>query len=1271
MAMLELSGGVWFYARDRQKYGPFSWEQLRDLAGAGELRPEDMVLKQGAPRWFAAREIDGLFVLSSTDILEQGNTVSLAASALESPTVSATEPRIEPASDSPAAVNVSGYEVLEELGRGGMGVVYKARQKGLKRLVALKMILDSTLAGPGERERFRLEAESIAHLHHPNIVQIYEVGESDGRPFFSLEYVDGGTLKDHLAGIPLRPTEAAQLAETLARAVAYAHQQGIIHRDLKPANVLLASGVSNDPGSITAASILAPLASPKIADFGLAKQLGDDSGQTSIGAIMGTPSYMAPEQALGQTDAVGPLSDVYSLGAILYETLSGRPPFRAASILETLEQVRTREPVPPAQLQPGVPRDLDTICLKCLHKDPGKRYASALALADDLHRFLEGRPILARPLGPAARVIRWGRRNPAVASLLGVLVVVIVAGFSLVTWKWREALDLAERETEARGQEEKAKVQAHQDSNEARRRSAVLLLERALTAARENEIQQALFWLTDGLAEAIKAEDAELEHALRLQIGAWSQSLPVRTGYLPFKDVRQLTWSQDGKVVLASLRVKVIEDTIQHWDARAGRPLGPPIHHDFLISLIALSPDGSVSLTAADNGFNVRDAHTGNLLYFKQFRGQHITAAAFSSSNKLLMIGTLEGKSQCYDALTGEEVGPLLSQGSPVKIIVFSPATTRVVTGGSMNYSEGPSTFQVWEVPSFKPVGKPITAPQDLRAVAFSPDGRTILTGYREGKVQFWSTLTATALGGDIVHPNRFQTFSLHPGGRYLATGGTGMKQHLLAPGSAGGLPGEPARIFFPPTQTDALAYSPDGRVVLAAGAGVNHDGGQIRLWRTGSNLQLGPSLFLPHPIQQAGFLAEGRMLVARMVQGDVALWQRVPEILIGQADFNEEAHSLVSPDGQRALIRKQKEVCLWDMRSGRPIGTSFQPVTGHSLALSLDGRCFAFNPDAVEVTLIRVEGERFSRHVLVHPSRSTDPEERLVETMEFSHDGRLLATASVDGVVQLWDVGSARALGKPLEHEGIVGRLVFSPDGRVLFVDRSSKAAFKDPTRGVQLWNLATQTAGPCLDVPKHCRVVFSPDGKTLYIGAYEGEILACNVITGQPVRPGIRLSSKVQALALSGDGKVLLAGCSDGTARAWNTDTWKPLSRVLRNDKTVVAVALSHDGRLGLTGALNHTARLWDVQQGRPLGAPILMNAFGVEFSSDDKRILLAGRDGVIRVQPVPVPVEGNVERVRRWLEVTTGTEMDEHDALRPLERKTWEARNRELLAEPKEAP
>jgi tetratricopeptide (TPR) repeat protein len=309
-----------------------------------------------------------------------------------------------------------------------MGVVYKARQVKLDRPVAVKVILGLHDADPGRLLRFRTEAQAMARLRHPHIVQVYEVGEQDGAPYFAMEYVDGGSLAQKLNGAPLPPRAAAGLVEAAARAMHYAHQQGVVHRDLKPSNVLLTAD-----------------GAPKVTDFGLAKLLGE-AGQTASGAVMGTPSYMPPEQAAGQSAQSGPLVDVYALGAILYECLTGRPPFRAATDLGTLAQVLRDDPVPPRRLAPATPRDLDSICLKCLDKSPGRRYATAGVLAEDLRRFLAGDPITARPVGALEWAAKWARRHRGVvwtAAVVGMAAFVALAVSTVLLWREKEATKAA------------------------------------------------------------------------------------------------------------------------------------------------------------------------------------------------------------------------------------------------------------------------------------------------------------------------------------------------------------------------------------------------------------------------------------------------------------------------------------------------------------------------------------------------------------------------------------------------------------------------------------------------------------------------------------------------------------------------------------------------------------------------------------------------------------------------------------------------------------
>ncbi len=367
-----------------------------------------------------------------------------------------------------------GYQLLRELGRGGMAVVFLAQHLPLKRWVALKMILGGTNAGHERLSRLRTEAEAIARLRHPHLVQIYEVGEWQGQPYLALEYAAQGSLDKKMAGTPLPAREAARLAAAVADAIHVAHGQGIVHRDLKPANILLEVS-STDQLFASSQSSAAPAdqdipiqsCHPKITDFGLAKQLDSATGHTTTGAIVGTPSYMAPEQAGGELKKIGPWTDIYAIGAILYEMLTGRPPFKAATPIDTAMQVIHCDPVPPSQLQPKTPSDLETICLKCLQKEPRKRYASAADLAEDLRRFLNEEPILARPIGPVERMVKWVRRRPTIAALIALLFLTLASGLIISLWLYWDARferDRAERFSEQYREQYQAAQEAKQQA---------------------------------------------------------------------------------------------------------------------------------------------------------------------------------------------------------------------------------------------------------------------------------------------------------------------------------------------------------------------------------------------------------------------------------------------------------------------------------------------------------------------------------------------------------------------------------------------------------------------------------------------------------------------------------------------------------------------------------------------------------------------------------------------------------------------------------------
>jgi hypothetical protein len=636
-------------------------------------------------------------------------------------TADAMEGRADPSRDSiggeadPAAIREFGdYELHAVLGRGGMGVVYRARQVSLNRPVALKMIRAGVLAGDDELRRFRNEAEAVARLDHPSIVPVYEVGEHDGQHYFSMKLVPGGNLADHLPAFCGDPRAAALLLVEAAEAVHHAHARGILHRDLKPANILV-----DDSGH------------PHITDFGLAKRVEADAEMTISGAILGTPAYMAPEQALGRRGSITTATDVYGLGSVLYSLLTGRPPFVGDSVIDTLAKVREETPEPPRKFNAKVPRDLEVICLKCLEKDPRRRYSSAQALADDVRAWLENRPIAARPVGSIERMALFMRRRPALAAAYGLTAaVVLLLGFGgSLAWLWRAAEGARAEAVVARNGEARARASAERsrDGETKARTSAENSRDREVQARAEAEKSR------DGEAEARAEADRQREKFERSDYG--------RTIHIAQQKL------EENNVAGAVALLDSTRPDFRGWEWRyLDRLCHPELlnlkgHGDRVWSA-AFSPDGARIVTASDDQTaKVWDAKTGvELLTIKGHTGP-LTAASFSPDGLRIMTASLDRSAKIWNAKSGS---PILAFGgygytNLVYSATFSPDGSRIVTASSLN------SGTVWDAKAGAEI-LGLKGASPLIKTASSPDGSRIVTTSYERTAKLWDANTGVAL---------------------------------------------------------------------------------------------------------------------------------------------------------------------------------------------------------------------------------------------------------------------------------------------------------------------------------------------------------------------------------------------------------------------------------------------------------------------------------------------------------------------------------------------
>lgn len=1023
----------------------------------------------------------------------------------------------------PGRQRVGDYELLSEIARGGMGVVYRARQIGLKREVALKMILVGHWASNAQVQRFRLEAQASARLEHPNIVPIYDFGEHEGWHFFSLKLIEGDNLAHqlrvgHWPALEIAGQQRiARLLRTVAEAVHFAHQRGILHRDLKPTNILI-----DREGT------------PYLTDFGLAKLIEETSDLTRTSAVLGTPAYMAPEQAAGRTEDVTVAADVYSLGAVLYELLAGQPPHQARTPLETLRQVVEQEVVPVHRLNPAVAPDLATICHKCLRREPAARYNSARELADDLERWLRSEPIAARSVTTLERIGYWSRRNPLSAGLASGLILLLAA----------TAIISATLAVKMRAARDEARANAMENL----RRLVELHAANGVRLAQAGDPLHALPWLVEALR--LDAGDSARERPHRTRIASVLAQSPALDAML-FHDriIQHAAFSPNGRLAATAS----FDGRVRITEVASGREICPPLEHTNLLFgvrylyFVGFSPDGRRLVSTCNHEAQIWDLATGARVGPPLQHTNEVRVALFSPDGARVLTGSLDGTAKVWNATTGELLAQLPHERG-VLVAAWSPDGNIIATGGR------DQCVRLWDARSGETQGAPLAHGRQISHLAFSPDSQHLLAASQEDSVRIYRAedgelTTALAAGS----PVRWAGFS-PDGERVLASGEDGEARlwHWAK--------GERPRCFTHPGEAVVwTGWSVDGQRVMTAGPA------RVQVWDRATGHRIGPPLAHNHVICHAELSPDGRRVLTGCLDGTGRIWS-LPE----KATASVAAGKSCGPFNRFGLSPNAVgQLQLWDALTGQLVsgalpGSRLPEVVSYSakarrLATLDAGLVKLFDctspvpaelaswpaPAGCQIQL-SPDGEQvlLSQRTRTELVRAVDgklivalPHTNQVRHAAFHPDGKRLLTVCDDQAARLWDIQTGTLLAPPMWHTDIPVFAAFSLDGRLAVTTGYDGTA--------RLWNVTT--GKPSLPPLNHVGLVsyagFSSDGRQLVTFNEQGARV-WDVATGRAVTPPMPAPAAVTHLDFLPDNRHLLMVLVDGSALYWELPSGLPLT-------------------------------------------------------------------------------------------------------------------------------